>query len=198
MIFRMQTMDHFPTSGDVALLGLLAEGPMHAWEITRQVEHREMRTWTDLGRSTVYKQLRSLEERGFVASAETVVAGRARRTYRLTDAGRTALAAGVAHHLAAPEYPHWAIDIATYNIDAVPADQAIAALDAYAATLRERAQGWAALEEYLRDEEGCPPHRWALARRARAMIEGELGWVAEFQADLRHSLGATRSPEGRG
>jgi DNA-binding PadR family transcriptional regulator len=181
----MKTIDPVPTGAEVALLGLLAEGPMHPWEISRQVEHREMRTWTDLARSTVYKQLRSLEERGYAVSEETIVAGRARRTYRLTDAGRRGLVAGVTHHLAAPEYPHWAIDIATYNIQAVPTDDAIAALDAYAATLRERARGWAALEDYLRDEEGCPPYRWALGRRARAMIDGELAWVAEFQADLR-------------
>lgn len=181
----METTDPTPTGADVALLGLLAEGSMHPWEITRQIEHREMRTWTDLARSTVYKQLRSLEERGFVASQGAVVAGRARRTYSLTPAGRRALAVGVVHALATPEYPHWAIDIATYNVDAAPPGDVIAALDAYAATLRERAQGWAALEGYLRDEEGCPPHRWALARRARAMIDGELTWIAEFQADVR-------------
>lgn len=173
-----------PTGADVALLGLLAEGPMHPWEVTRQVEHREMRTWTDLARSTVYKQLRSLEQRGLVASSEAVVSGRARRTYRLTEPGTRALAAGVRHHLAVPEVPHWAIDIATYNIDALPAQQAIDALDEYAATLRERADGWAALEVYLRDTEGCPPRRWALARRATAMIAGELAWIAEFRAEL--------------
>jgi DNA-binding PadR family transcriptional regulator len=186
-IFHMKTVDLTPTGADVALLGLLAEGPMHPWQITRQVEHREMRTWTDLARSTVYKQLRSLEVRGLVSGEGTVVAGRARRTYSLTQAGRRALAAGVVHALATPEYPHWAIDIATYNVDAAPPAEVIAALDTYAATLRERAQGWAALEEYLRDEEGCPPHRWALSRRARAMIDGELTWIAEFQASLREA-----------
>ena len=181
----MPTIDDTPTGADLALLGLLAERPMHSWEISRQVEHREMRTWTDLARSTVYKQLHSLEERGLVSGEGTVVAGRSRRTYALTPAGRRAPAVGVVHALATPEYPRWSIDIATYNVDAAPPGEAIAALDVYAATLRERAQGWVALEDYLRDEEGCPPHRWALARRARAMIDGELAWIAEFQADLR-------------
>lgn len=183
----MKNTDPTPTGADVALLGLLAERPMHPWEIIRQVEHREMRTWTDLAKSTVYKQLRLLEERGLASGEGAVVAGRARRTYSLTPAGRRALAVGVVHALAAPEYPHWAIDIASYNVDAAPPGEAIAALDAYATTLRERAQGWAALEDYLRDEEGCPPHRWALSRRARAMIDGELAWIAEFQADLREA-----------
>jgi DNA-binding PadR family transcriptional regulator len=157
---------------------------MHAWEIVKQIEYRWMKTWTDLARSTVYKALDALEARGLVASSEAVVDGRNRRTYTLTADGRKALAEGVAYHLATPEYPHWAIDIATYNVDAADPAEAIQALDEYEATLRERAQGWADLEDFLKADEGCPPHRWALSRRARAMIEGELTWLAEFRADL--------------
>lgn len=183
----MKTTDPTLSGADVALLGLLAERPMHPWEIIKLVEYRDMRTWTDLARSTVYKQVRSLEERGLVRGEGSVVAGRARRTLSLTPAGRRALAVGVVHALTTPEYPHWAVDIATFNVDAASPEEAIAALDAYAATLRERAQGWAALEDYLRDQEDCPPHRWALSRRARAMIDGELAWIAEFQASLRET-----------
>ena len=79
--------------------------------------------------------------------------------------GRRALARPAStHHLAVPEYPHWAIDIATYNVDAIPTAEAIAALETYAATLRERAQGWEALEDCLRDVEAA--HR--IAGRSRA------------------------------
>lgn len=172
------------TTMDVALLGLLAERPMHPWEITKQVEYREMRTWTDLARSTVYKQLASLEARGLVQTEDEVASSRVRRVHRITPAGRTALAAGVTRLLTEPEYPHWGIDIATYNIDAVEPAEAVAALATYAQTLRERADGWRALEVFLREEEKCPPHRWALARRAVALIEGELRWVSEFRAEL--------------
>ncbi len=180
----METILETIGAADVALLGLLAEGPKHAWDITKAVEYRDMRSWTDLSRSTVYKQLRALESRGLVVGDEGVVAGRARRTYRLTPEGHRALVAGVAAHLRTPEYPHWAIDVATYNVDALPVEDALAALDAYAATLRERSEGWRALIAFLRDELACPPHRWALADRALALIEGELGWVARFRNDL--------------
>ncbi|MCC6498198.1 MAG: helix-turn-helix transcriptional regulator [Propionibacteriaceae bacterium] len=169
---------------DVALLGLLAERPMHPWEITKQVEYREMRTWTDLARSTVYKQLASLEARGLVRTEDEVASSRVRRVHQLTPAGRAALAGGVTRLLGEPQYPHWGIDIATYNLDAIPPAEAVAALDKYARTLRECSAGWSKLEAFLRDEEKCPPHRWALARRARAMIDGELRWIAEFRAEL--------------
>ena len=83
-----------------------------------------------------------------------------------------------------PEMP--ATRPAVPAVPGVPASTfpGLPALDEYAATLRERADGWAALEVYLCDTEGCPPHRWALARRARAMIAGELAWIAEFRAEL--------------
>lgn len=172
------------TAMDVALLGLLAERPMHPWEITKQVEYREMRTWTDLARSTVYKQLASLAARGLVQTEDEVASSRVRRVHQLTASGRAALATGVTRLLTEPEYPHWGIDIATYNIDAVEPAVAVAALGSYAQALRERADGWRALEAFLRDEEGCPPHRWALARRAVALIDGELRWVSEFRTEL--------------
>lgn len=179
----METMKSQLSGTDVALLGLLIERPMHPWEIRKQVEYRDMGTWAGLARPTVYKVLESLESRGFVSSTESVVQGRARRTYSITQTGRKAMSGAVCHFMATPEYPRWLMDIAIYNSDVVGAGEAVNALDHYAETLRERARGWADLEDFLRAE-GCPPHRWALARRARAMIAGELEWVQEFRAEL--------------
>ena len=168
---------------DVALLGLLTEAPMHPWEIRKQVEYRDMGTWAGLARPTVYKVLESLEDRGYVTSAESIVQGRVRRTYSVTETGRKAMSEAVCQFMATPEYPRWSIDIAIYNANAVDSKEAVAALDQYSETLVDRARGWAALEDFLRAE-GCSSHRWALARRARAMIAGELEWVQEFRTEL--------------
>ncbi|MDQ1286732.1 MAG: hypothetical protein QG622_297 [Actinomycetota bacterium] len=174
---------------DVALLGLLAEGPKHPWEITKEVNYREMRTWTDLSQSTIYKQLHALEDRGLVEVREEPVGGRMRRVYSITEAGRRTVSDGVLSLLAIPEYPHWAIDIATYNVDLTDPQEAVAALESYAETLRERADGWGKLEEFLVGS-GCPSHRLALSRRARHLIEGELRWLGEFVDELRAGAGA--------
>ena len=40
-------------NAQLALLGLLSERPMHAWEIERTAKHRDMRSWTDLSTSTI-------------------------------------------------------------------------------------------------------------------------------------------------
>jgi DNA-binding PadR family transcriptional regulator len=181
-------------TADVALLGLLAEGPKHPWEISKEVAYREMRTWSDLSQSTIYKQLRSLEGRGHVEVREEPANGRMRRVYTITEAGRQAVADGVLTLLAVPETPRWAIDIATYNVDLADRDEAIAALESYAEHLRGRAECWASTEEFLRGL-GCASHRWAITRRARHMIEGELRWVAEFMAELAGSDGGPRPSE---
>jgi DNA-binding PadR family transcriptional regulator len=168
---------------EIALLGLLAEGPRHPWELSKQVEYRSMRDWTELSQSTIYKQLRALQARGLVEVTDVVVTGRIRHQYRISESGRRAAAEGVLDLLSHPTYPRWPVDIATYNIDLVDRRVAITALGRYAEELRARADGWARLVVFLQDE-GCPPHRWALADRARHMIDGELRWIAELTAQL--------------
>ncbi|MBT8225838.1 MAG: PadR family transcriptional regulator [Dactylosporangium sp.] len=178
-------MEHeaFVGPAEIALLGLLAEGPQHPWELSKQVAYREMRTWTELSQSTIYKQLRALQARGLVKATEIAVSGRLRHQYSITEAGRQAVEEGILNLLITPSYPRWPIDIASYNIDLVDPNDAMTALAQYAETLRERAGDWARLEDFLRGL-GCPSHRWALANRARHMIDGELRWVEEFSAEL--------------
>jgi DNA-binding PadR family transcriptional regulator len=178
-------MEHesHPVPAEIALLGLLAEGPQHPWELSKQVEYREMRTWTELSQSTIYKQLRALQSRGLVEVRDVAVSGRLRHQYSITESGRQVVAEGILDFLTRPTHPRWPVDLASYNIDLVDPKDAITALARYADTLRERADGWTRLESFLH-ELGCPAHRWALAQRARHMIEGELRWVTEFSAQL--------------
>jgi PadR family transcriptional regulator, regulatory protein PadR len=79
-----------------ALLLLLAERPMHGYELLELlpgVAREERRV--DLG--NLYRLLRSLEEEGVVASEwDEGLPGPAKRVYRLTDSGRELLARWVA------------------------------------------------------------------------------------------------------
>ena len=75
-----------------ALLLLLAERPMHGYELLEllpEIAREERRV--DLG--NLYRLLRSLEEEGVVNSAwDEELPGPAKRVYRLTDSGRELLA----------------------------------------------------------------------------------------------------------
>jgi PadR family transcriptional regulator PadR len=71
------------------LLLLLAEGPSHGYELLEQVRRLGIRGAEPGG---LYRYLRSMEKEELVSSWwELSQAGPARRTYVLTDRGRTAL-----------------------------------------------------------------------------------------------------------
>src|SRR5260221_9614205 len=76
---------------DALLLGVLEAGPLHGYAIIEALRARSDGAF-DLPSGTVYPALRRLELAGLVHGAWSEVAGRRRRTYRLTDRGRTALA----------------------------------------------------------------------------------------------------------
>ncbi|MDO8963615.1 MAG: PadR family transcriptional regulator [Coriobacteriia bacterium] len=171
------------TNSEVALLGLLSEKPKHAWQIERDVEHRDMRSWTGLSQSTIYRQLTSLEKAGLVESTTDVVDGRARKVYSLTTVGLTAARESLLALLGEPESPTWGIDLATYNLNLVPTDDALAALARYRKVLCERIACWEATEEYM-GSSSCPAHRLAVTRRPRYLLEGEIRWLDGFVAEL--------------
>lgn len=73
--------------GDVrsAILGLLAEEPMHGYQIISELERRSDGRWRPSAGS-VYPTLQQLEDEGLVHASEKD----GRRVFELTDAGRTA------------------------------------------------------------------------------------------------------------
>jgi DNA-binding PadR family transcriptional regulator len=71
--------------GDIraAILALLAESPMHGYQIIREIGERSEGAWTP-SPGSVYPTLQQLADEGLVRSAETD----GRRVYELTDEGR--------------------------------------------------------------------------------------------------------------
>ena len=71
--------------GDVraAVLALLAEGPMHGYQIIREIEERSGGSWKP-SPGSVYPTLQLLADEGLISSEES----NGRKTYSLTDAGR--------------------------------------------------------------------------------------------------------------
>lgn len=76
---------------DALLLAALEDGPRHGYaviEAVRQATGGQL----DMATGTVYPALRRLESAGLITGSWSVVAGRRRRNYRLTEAGADALA----------------------------------------------------------------------------------------------------------
>lgn len=71
----------------VAVLRLLAEQPMHGYQVIQELSARSGGAWTP-SPGSVYPTLQLLEDEGLVSSEETA----GKRVYGLTDAGRAAVA----------------------------------------------------------------------------------------------------------
>lgn len=82
-----------PRRGDVrsAVLRLLAEEPMHGYQIITELAERSGGAWRP-SPGSVYPTLQQLEDEGLVTAAEQS----GRRTYSLTDAGRAEVQANAA------------------------------------------------------------------------------------------------------
>src|SRR3954452_4699398 len=73
------------------LLALLAAGPAHGYELKGGVEHARGRVSQPLNIGQIYTTLGRLERDRLVQAQDVDDDGRAKRVYRLTEAGRKAL-----------------------------------------------------------------------------------------------------------
>lgn len=79
-------------SAELAILSILAERPLHGYEIARRIE-RQTRGTLRFTLASLYPLLYRLEARGWLrATWGETPAGRERRSYRITAAGRKKLA----------------------------------------------------------------------------------------------------------
>ncbi|TXT67674.1 MAG: Transcriptional regulator PadR-like family protein [Promethearchaeota archaeon] len=75
------------------VLGLVSEEPSHAYELNKKIEDRGMRDWTNIGASTIYNDLNTLDDNGLVESYTEEVDNRIRRVYKITPDGSDLLKA---------------------------------------------------------------------------------------------------------
>ncbi|HZU75657.1 MAG TPA: helix-turn-helix transcriptional regulator [Dehalococcoidia bacterium] len=75
---------------DLLLLAVLAGGPAHGYAIITALKDRSSGVF-DLPEGTIYPALHRLERAGLLDSHWALAAGRSRRIYELSPAGREAL-----------------------------------------------------------------------------------------------------------
>lgn len=168
---------------ETALLGLLAEQDMHPYQIEQEVKYRDMRYWTDLSMSAIYKLLRGLEKKGLVLRSDEVTPeNRLRKIYRLSPEGLEALTTQLNSLLSEPEHTKWQVDVAIYNCHLLPKSEALKALLKYKASLEEKINSYHELLKFLKSI-NCPSHRYSLAIRPIYLLEAELKWLAAFIKD---------------
>lgn len=173
------------TKAEAALLGLLSEKSMYPYQIEEQVKAHDMRLWTELSMSAIYKLLRKLENDGLVSRINEISPeNRLRKLYHVTDKGKDALMSKLVVLLSHPEHVRWPVDIGIYNCDLLPMETVYIALSAYRKALLEKVGAYEDLLEGMK-QSGCPPHRLGMTIRPVHLLKAEIHWVDEFMLQLQ-------------
>ncbi len=173
------------SNAEAALLGLLSEEPMYPYQIEQEVKFRDMRYWTELSMSSIYKLLKKLENESFVSLTSKISKeNRLRKYYSISSTGKKALKSKLTSLLNEPEHMRWQVDIGIYNCDLLPAKKVEAALKKYRSALEEKIKGYKDLLRFLKDH-NCPAHRFGVATRPGFLLKGEIDWIDSYLAQLK-------------
>jgi len=152
-----------PTAVTWALLGLLAQRPRSGYDLKRAVD-RTIRHFWAASYGQIYPELRRLEQAGWIAGEDEPRGGRARRVFRITEAGRDALGSWLHGGETRLELRDESL-LRLFFADQLPVDEALG-------LLASRREGYAHMLAYLRsldDGSGVPDppfldlvYRWAL------------------------------------
>ncbi len=173
---------------DLAVLGLVAEGPRHGYLIEQDIAARGMREWTEIGFSSIYYVLNKLEAEGWLegrvgAAVSTGKRGPARKIYVLTEIGHDVYQSAVRQRLAAPRPRTADFALALANLPALSPTDSRAAIETQCADLAERLR---AVDEKNRQDsriiDNLPPHVEALFLYIKAQMQAELDWLTRFLA----------------
>lgn len=171
------------TNTELALIGLVAEGPKHGYQIEQAIDQRGMREWTEIGFSSIYYSLNNLEKSGWLSSQRTESVTRpGRRVYSLTEEGRVVYRAEVLWRLSSDRPRTADFDLALANLGALGNEAGTDILKA----LQERRLR---LQEKLTQVEAkwqtdgrghLPPGVEALFSHSLVQLWAELEWTDQF------------------
>ena len=176
---------------EVVVLGLLADEPMHGYDLLERFRTRSMGFWVEVGKASVYQVLKRLEREGSIAGkTQEGTDGPDRRVYRLTRQGRQRLGTGLAER--------WST-LAPYETDAgvalgfahlVPAAEARAAIEDRARSVSDLLDAVRTeLDRTKADEGSGRAVSNAMLHQQEALAKAELAWLKSYRAALTKGRG---------
>jgi len=157
---------------------------MYPYQIEQEVKYRDMRFWTELSMSSIYKLLAKLEKEGLVDRNNQIsTENRTQKLYSINEKGIEALQYKIEQILRVPEHLKWQIDIGIYNCDLISKEKVRTALIEYRTDLKKKIKGYNDLLLFL-IESKCPQHRLAIAKRPAFLLEAEIKWVDSYLSEI--------------
>lgn len=175
---------------ELAILGLLQQGPVHGYAIRKRL-NASLGAFRTFSYGSLYPALRSLTERGLIEAAEDPAAPglgrRARIAYRLTDAGRAHLSAA----LASSDPTAWedeAFDVRFALFGTTDPATRLRILEGRRARMVERLENLRAAT--LRAMDRMDAYTSELARHGLEQVEREVDWLERVIDTERGTPGA--------
>lgn len=167
---------------DLAILGRLADGPQHGYEIRKSLLSG-LGVFRTLSFGSLYPRLKALDARGLIASAgpstddalpHPLAGRRSRIVYELTRSGKEFLATA----LAAPDPTAWdddAFDVRFSMFSATDPQTRLRILEGRRARVLERREASRAAQAANRERRDA--YTLELQRHGLELLERELGWL---------------------
>jgi DNA-binding PadR family transcriptional regulator len=168
------------TNAELAILSLVAEGPVHGYQIEQIINERGMREWTEIGFSSIYYLLNKMEKKGWIVSQmkNAVRQGPSRRVFTITPTGLQTCKRETLAALSEPRVSPSHFQMGLANLPLLEKSEILNAMKHYEELLIRKNKE---LENkkigYGND---IPKNVKALFDHSLRSIEAELAWVQKF------------------
>jgi len=171
---------------EAALLGLLSERPMYAYEIEKIIEERNMRHWTEISFSTLYYELKKLQQKKLV-SAKTKISKNnvTQKIYTINNEGKKAMKSKVKDLLSNVEKIIWQIDLGMANICLLNKKEKIASFTKYISSIENYIKMYQELLEFFK-KNNYPDSDLSLAERPIMHLKVEKKWVVAYLEGVKN------------
>lgn len=170
------------TDAELAILSIIAEGPIYGHAIQTVIAERGLRAWTNIGVSSMYYVLEKLERQGLLESTGVPhTAGPARRQFRITIAGYGVLQTSVGDLLSTPREFGNGFDLGLANLHVLDASRIRTAFAAYQQELDTRLHRMRSRRADLAEQQ-MPFNVIAMFDRHITLLEAERAWLTDFVA----------------
>jgi DNA-binding PadR family transcriptional regulator len=170
----------------LAVLGCLAERPMHPYEISTTLRTRGKEKSIKLNYGSLYAVVESLQKHGLIAARETSREGRRpeRTVYEITPAGRVEFEDWLAELLSTPARDFTSLEAGLSLMAGLPPDEVARLLAERAGKLQMEIGALDAMFAYSAEQK-LPEVFVVESRFRRAMLSAELDFVSRLSDDIR-------------
>jgi DNA-binding PadR family transcriptional regulator len=169
----------------LAVLGCLAERPMHPYEISSTLRTRGKEHSIKLNYGSLYSVVESLQKHGLITARETTREGRRpeRTVYEITSSGLEEFEDWLAELLSTPVRDYTSLEAGLSLMPGLPPAEVARLLDERAERLRTEIRALDAMFAEV-TERKLPELFSVESRFRRAMLSAELDFVTSLAADI--------------